>query len=140
MRIKYMGNADNRILEKGTDFGGRLGEPLDREIEWNWDNNHVIDTEDFDGVDEEFWSLLLDEPDFKDVTNLKRIPTNEAQQMWRAMPASEAGSEGRAVSGSSNAPSGSEGAAGETDATLAGASAGTAADAATTSTARRSRS
>lgn len=89
MKIKYMGNADVRRLEKGEDFGGRLGVPLDGEIEWNWDNNHVINTEDFPGADEEFWNLLLKEPDFKDVTDLKRIPTNEAQQTWRGMPKSE---------------------------------------------------
>jgi hypothetical protein len=106
MRIKYMGNADVRRLEKGEDFGGRLGEPLDRDIEWNWDNNHVIDTEDFDGVDEEFWNLLIEESDFKDVTGLKRVPTNEAQQMWRGMPKSEEVSEGRAASSSSTAAEG----------------------------------
>lgn len=136
MRIKYMGNADIRKLEVGTDFGGRLGVPLDREIEWNWDNNHVIDTDDFASVDEEFWSLLLDEPDFKDISGMKRVPVNEAQQMWRAMSDDAPASKDRAVSGSSSAPSGSEG-GDDTDAALAAA--GAAAEAASTSTARRSR-
>lgn len=89
-KIKYMGLADIRRLEKGEDFGGRLGEPLDRDIEWNWENRHVIDTDDYDGVSEEFWSMLVEEDDFRDVTGAKRIPTNLAQQTWRAMPKTEA--------------------------------------------------
>jgi hypothetical protein len=97
VQIKYMGSADIRRLEKGEAFGGRLNEKyaLDRDIEWNWENNHVIDTDDFDGVHEEFWSLLLGErfpeaedgpqgAEFIDVTDKVRIPTNAAQQMWRA--------------------------------------------------------
>lgn len=135
MRIKYMGNADVRRLEKGEDFGGRLGEPLDGEIEWNWDNNHVIDTDDHSSADEEFWNLLLEDPDFKNVTDLKRIPTNAAQQTWRGMPKSEdavtAG--GVSIAGSTDA-----GGAGAGD---AGAPNADAAAAATTPTAgaRRSR-
>ena len=89
MKIKYMGLADIRRLEKGEDFGGRLGEPLDRDIEWNWENRHVIDTDDFDGVSDEFWSMLVAEDDFRDVTDAKRIPTNAAQQTWKAMPKTE---------------------------------------------------
>ena len=102
MKVKYMGSADIRRLEKGEDFGGRLGEPLDRDIEWNWDNKHVIDTEEFSSVDDEFWSLLLDDPEFKDVSGMKRIPTNGAQQTWRAMPKHEEGDEERAVSSASS--------------------------------------
>lgn len=89
MRIKYMGGADIRRLEKGEDFGGRLATPLDRDIEWNWENRHLIDTDEYEGVDDEFWSILVEEEDFRDVSELKRIPTNLAQQRWKAMPKSE---------------------------------------------------
>lgn len=105
MQIKYMGSADVRRLEKGEHFGGRLNEKyaLDGDIEWNWENNHVINTDNHPGVDEEFWKLLLEiefpeenesglsGKEFKDVTDLKRIPTNAAQQTWRAAPKTEEG-------------------------------------------------
>lgn len=88
MRVKYMGSADRRSIGKGADFGGQLAEPLDTDIVWDWDNNHVIDTTDeqFSSVDETFWELLLEGDDFKDVTDLKRVPTNLAQQRWKGFP------------------------------------------------------
>lgn len=102
MKIKYMGVSDVRRLEKGEHFNGRLNEKyaLDGDIEWNWENNHIIDTDDFPSVDDEFWTMLLEErfpdedpyqtgPEWLDVTDKKRIPTNAAQQMWRAAPKNE---------------------------------------------------
>lgn len=96
MRIKYMGNADVRRLEKGENFGGQLSKEasLDRDIEWNWENNHIIDTDDeaYANLSDDVISLLLDKSmdgEFKDVTDLKRVPTNAAQQMWRGMAKSE---------------------------------------------------
>lgn len=130
MQVKYMGLADVRKLEKGEDFGGRLNKDyaLDRDIEWNWENNHVIDTDEVEGVDDEFWTLLLEEPDFKDVTDMKRIPTNEAQRTWRAMGKNEEtdAAVGVKESGTAETPSTgpaggqSEASGGETTATGAG--------------------
>lgn len=96
-KIKYMGSSDTRILKKGEDFGGQLSEAaaLDRDIVWSWENKHVIDTSEYEGVHDEFWKLLLDysapggPKEFKDVSDLARIPTNEAQQIWRGLPKSE---------------------------------------------------
>lgn len=88
--IKYMGSSDNRVIEKGEDFGGQLATPLSKTLIWNWENKHIIKTEDFEGVPDEVWDLVLeDTDDFKDVTDLSRIPTNAAQQIWRAMPKTE---------------------------------------------------
>lgn len=123
MKVKYMGLADVRRLEKGEDFGGRLAEPLDRDIEWNWDNRHVIDTDEYDGVSEEFWSLLVEEDDFKDVSDLKRVPTNLAQQTWRALPKSEEGDTDPSVKKSGTAETDEEArlAAGPSEASATGA-------------------
>jgi hypothetical protein len=88
-RIKYMGTSDIRRIEKGADFGGQLSKEaaLSVDLQWDWDNNHIIDTDDekFSGVSEEFWDLLLEDDAFRDVSDLKRIPTNGAQQMWKGM-------------------------------------------------------
>ena len=87
-KIKYMGTADVRKLEKGEDFGGQLATPLDRDIEWNWDNRHVIDTEEI-GLSEAVVTLLLEQDDFKDVSGQERIPVNEAQKLWKQMRGTE---------------------------------------------------
>lgn len=88
MKIKYMGPSDVRTLAKGEDFGGQLATPLDRDIVWDWDNKHVIDTDDF-GLSEGVAELILEQPDFKDVTDLDRIPVNEAQKLWKQMRGTE---------------------------------------------------
>lgn len=98
MQIKYMGSSDSRSLKKGEDFGGQLSKDaaLDRDIVWSWDNNHVIDTDDYEGVSDAFWGLLIDyapaeggSKEFKDVSGLDRVPTNEAQQIWRGLKKTE---------------------------------------------------
>lgn len=90
MLIKYMGMSDERAVYKGDDFDGQLATPLNRDLSWNWGNKHVIDTADYDGVTDEFWTLLLEGDDFKDVSGMERIPTNLAQQTWKAMPKTQA--------------------------------------------------
>lgn len=83
-RVKYMGSADVRLLPKGENWGGRLAEPLKQEVRFDWDNAHVVDT-DKAGLSPEAVTLLLEDPNFKDVTDLKRIPAGLAQQLWRGV-------------------------------------------------------
>jgi hypothetical protein len=80
--IKYLGSSHVRRLEKGEDFGGRLKEPLSQDIEWNLDNNHLIDTDEL-GLSDAALELLLEDEEFKDVSDLDRIPTSLGQQLWR---------------------------------------------------------
>ena len=101
-KLKYMGFSDVRVIEKGEDFGGQLSEPLSKTLVWDWDNKHVIETDDYSDVDDVVWELIAEQPDFRDVTELKRIPTNGAQQLWRAMPKTEEAEE--AVEGSTPEP------------------------------------
>lgn len=87
-KIKYMGRSDVRVIDKNEDFGGQLAEKTTKEIRWDWGNKHIIDTDEV-GLSETAVTLLLLDPEMKDVTGLDRIPTNEAQQIWRAMPKTE---------------------------------------------------
>lgn len=106
MRIKYMGTSDIHRLEKGENFGGQLSKEaaLDRDIEWNWENNHIIDTDEepYKDLSADVLSLLLDPSithgEFRDVTDLKRVPTNGAQQMWRGAKKTEEALPSEAVS------------------------------------------
>lgn len=99
MRVKYMGTSDVRRIEKGADFGGQLSKEaaLSVDLQWDWDNNHIIDTEEesFSDVSDEFWDLLLESgTEFKDVTDMRRVPTNGAQQMWKGAKKTEDNPEG----------------------------------------------
>jgi hypothetical protein len=93
MKIKYMGTADVRRIEKGADWGGRLADKLTSDVVWDWDNNHTIDTEELD-LSEEAVELILEDPDMKDVTDLKRIPTGGAEAMWKGVKQASAAPEG----------------------------------------------
>lgn len=94
-RVKYLGSADRRILPKGENFGGQLAEPLDKDLEWTPETNHILDLEE-EGVSEEAVSLILEQDDFRDVTDLKRIPASENEKIFRGAPSSTepAGSSG----------------------------------------------
>lgn len=80
-QVKYMGSADVRRLEKGEDFGGRLAEGIFSDIEWTRDNRFIIDTDEA-GLSEEAVTLLLKEPDFRDITDLKRRPLSENERLF----------------------------------------------------------
>jgi len=84
MKIKYMGTADVRRISKGEDWGGRLADKLTSEIVWNWENNHTIDTDELDLSDEAV-ELILEDPNMKDVTDMKRIPVGAAEAMWKGV-------------------------------------------------------
>lgn len=137
MRIKYMGNADVRRLEKGENFGGQLSKEasLDRDIEWNWENNHIIDTDEdaYAGLSEDVISLLLDKSmdgEFKDVTDLSRVPTNAAQQMWRGAPKTEEADPSVKASGTAETDETSQAGSGPSEASDTGTAGGTPAPAA----------
>lgn len=87
MKIKYMGLADIRTIEKNDNFSGRLANKVGVDLVWDWNNNHLIDTEDeqYADVDDEVWELVLTEPDMRDVSEMKRIPLSEGEKMWRSM-------------------------------------------------------
>jgi hypothetical protein len=109
--IKYMGASDVRRIAKGEDFGGQLADPIESDLEWNWDNNHVVDVDEA-GLSEDALDLLLALPlvdpvivnpktgepvdiggvpypqgakEFKDVTGLKKHPVNLASSLWRGV-------------------------------------------------------
>lgn len=84
-KIKYLGTAHVRRVDKGTDFGGRLAEPLTADIVWDLDHHHLVDTDDL-GLSEEAVELLLEDPNFRDVSDLKRIPSSLGEQLWRGAP------------------------------------------------------
>lgn len=85
--IKYMGASDVRIIEKGNDFGGTLSEGLPKTLRWDWENKHVVDVAELGLTDTQVEVLLdyegLEGKEFKDVSDLERIPVNLAQVLWR---------------------------------------------------------
>lgn len=85
--VKYMGSSDVRRLEKGETFGGQLSkeDALAVDLQWDWDNDHLLDLDEVEGLSDEVIELILEEGDFKDVSEHKRIPLNEAQKLWKGM-------------------------------------------------------
>jgi hypothetical protein len=81
-KIKYMGSADVRLVEAGEDFAGRLATPLAETIQWDKNNNWVVDSEEL-GLSDEVVGLLLEEGQgFLDVTGLERVPVNLVQSIF----------------------------------------------------------
>lgn len=98
-KVKYMGTADEVAIAKGDDLGGRLAEGIPQEIRFNASNNWVVDVDDSD-----VRSILLEDGDrFKDVSSLKRIPSNEHQKTFLGHRSSESAEEPSEVSESGNA-------------------------------------
>lgn len=92
-QIKYLGSSHNRVLEKGEDFGGRLSEPLTKTVEWTLENGHLVDAEEA-GLSETALELLLEDEEFKDVTDLARVPTSLGQQLWKGAKKTEHDAQG----------------------------------------------
>lgn len=84
--VKYMGSSHVRVLEKGEDFDGRLADPLTDDLVWDQKNKWVVNVGE---LPTEAQDLLLEQPDFKDVSDLKRVPSNLHQQMFLGHKASE---------------------------------------------------
>lgn len=108
-KIKYLGTADIAVLERGEDFGGRLGEPLTKRVEFNYNTNrHVVDSDEV-GLSDEAVALLVEDTDrFKDVTDVSRVPTSLHEQMFRGLPKSQGAEVALSQEPSKTAPSGSQ--------------------------------
>lgn len=81
--IKYMGTSHVRRIDKGETWQGRLADPTEHDLVWDLDNHHVIDVEEL--LSDDAVELLLEDEEFKDVTDLKRIPASEGQKLWRGV-------------------------------------------------------
>jgi hypothetical protein len=81
-KIKYMGTADNAVLEPGENFGGRLATPLTHRAEWTLANGHLVDTDEARLTDAAI-ALLLKDGRFVEVTDMEVIPSSLGQQMWQ---------------------------------------------------------
>lgn len=92
-KIKYLGSSHVREIAKGTNFGGRLAEPTTKDIEWNLKNNHLIDSDDVELSDTAL-DLLLEDPEFKDVSDMARVPTSLGQQLWQGAKKTEHDAQG----------------------------------------------
>lgn len=89
-KIKYLGTADRVVIKKGEKFAGRLADATTKDLVWDADNNHLIDSDEA-GLSAEAVELLLeDTARFKDVTDLKRIPSSLNEQIFRGHKASVA--------------------------------------------------
>lgn len=120
-RVKYMGTADVRLIEKGDNFGGQLHDGIASTLRFDESNAWTVDVGD---LPSEVVECLLAEPDFKDVTDLKRIPFNANQMTFRPTPqnakseenpdlvTAEDDSDERKVSGSSTPGAGAPAAGG----------------------------
>lgn len=78
-KIKYLGSAQRRVLEKGEDFGGQLAKPLSSQVVWDNDNHYLVDSSEA-GLSKEAVELLLVDDSFRDVEGLKTIPLSVAEQ------------------------------------------------------------
>jgi hypothetical protein len=88
--IKYMGYADVAKVEQGDKVGGRLSDGLTATLVFNKDNNWVVDTDELGLSEDEVGALLEADPDrFKDVTGLKRVPSNLHQRAFLGHGASQ---------------------------------------------------
>jgi len=87
-KLKYMGTSDLRDINKGDTFGGRLPDGLSVYVKWDASNNWIVDTDAL-GLSADEVELILTEDNFKDVTDLKRVPTNEHQRMFLGMKGGE---------------------------------------------------
>lgn len=87
-KVKFMGSSHEHTLDKGDNFGGRLGEGLPKKVVFNRDNGWVVDAAEV-GLTDAAVAVLVESGDFKDVTDMERVPTNLHQQIFLQMPASE---------------------------------------------------
>lgn len=84
MKIKYMGSSHVHQLLAGDDFGGRLSTPLKEDVEFNEGNRWVVDAKKV-GLSDSAVEILLDDPDFLDVSDLEMIPVNKNQQIFKGL-------------------------------------------------------
>lgn len=84
-RIKYVGDSDVRIIEAGSDWGGRLADPIKADLTWDWSNNHLT----YVDVSDAALALLLEDDEFVDVTDADTIPVSAVAARRRAIQTPE---------------------------------------------------
>lgn len=89
-KIKFMGSSHEHTLDKGDTFGGQLGEALPQNVVFSRENHWIVDSDEV-GLSDAAIDVLTSTEDFKDVTDLQKIPTNLNQQMFLGMKGSDAG-------------------------------------------------
>jgi len=80
--IKFMGRVDRRVIPAGEDWGGRLQDPLSRDLVWDKSNNWILDVSDLPA---EVVALVLAEPNMRDVTGQRMVPPNDYQKAYLRM-------------------------------------------------------
>jgi hypothetical protein len=89
-KLKYMAYADEARIEKGDTLGDRLSDGLTAELVFNAANGWTVDTDELGVSQEEVDALLEADPDrFKDVSDLKRVPSNAHQKTFLGHGASK---------------------------------------------------
>lgn len=83
-KIKYLGTSHVRELLKGEDWNGRLSDGLSKDVRWSIDNHYLVDTEEA-GLSESAVELLLEDKEFKDVSDAERIPVSAAEDLWHGV-------------------------------------------------------
>lgn len=78
-KVKYLGIAERRVIAEGDTFGGRLADPVPSTVVWDVDSAHVADVDWPDAAVE----LLLEQPDFEDVTDAESYRLSLAEVLWR---------------------------------------------------------
>lgn len=125
-KIKYLGSADRVVLEKGENFAGRLADPLAKEVVWDVSDNHLVDSDEA-GLSADAVALLVEDKErFKDVTDMKRIPTSLNEQIFKGLPASSADAGVDLVNEDGSAQVGGQSLATDASTATAGTSGGTA--------------
>lgn len=85
-KLKYMGTAHVRTIPAGSDWNGRLAEPLDKDVVFSIKNGHLFQT---GSLSPAVVDLILEDPDIIDVSDYEVAPTGKAEEMWHATPHSE---------------------------------------------------
>lgn len=87
-KIKYLGSSDRRIIPKGTDFDGRLATKTTQDVEFNKSNHFVVDSDDA-GLSKEAVELLLEDKEFRDVTDAARVPSSLNERLFHGHKGSD---------------------------------------------------
>lgn len=102
-KVKYLGDSDVRIINKGEDFQGRLATPLTEDLRWDWDNNHLLEVD----LSDEALELLTEDPEFREVSGVKRLPVAAVAQRRKGIEVVGAlNDSGLAEVGTSGGPAG----------------------------------
>lgn len=82
-RIKYLGTSDIRRLEVGENLLSTQQEGLIVNVEWNPNNNHLINTANFPDVPDAFWNQLITYGTFIEVEPGQTVPKSDWEMIFR---------------------------------------------------------